>query len=163
MAHLAIVGSHAINGVAELHSELLKSKVFSGFYELWPDMFQNKTNGVTPRRWMQQANQNLSGVLNRWLETEDWVVDLNLLTGLQAHAQNPELQKEWAAVKRANKVCVNDCDNSDGTQERLAAYIRRELSVEVSADAMFDVQCKRLHEYKRQLLNVLRYLFDSLS
>jgi len=142
MAHLAIVGSHAINGVAELHSELLKSKVFSGFYELWPDMFQNKTNGVTPRRWMQQANQNLSGVLNRWLETEDWVVDLNLLTGLQAHAQNPELQKEWAAVKRANK-------------ERLAAYIRRELSVEVSADAMFDVQCKRLHEYKRQLLNVL--------
>eukprot|EP00698_Gefionella_okellyi_P015952 TRINITY_DN4532_c0_g1_i1.p1 TRINITY_DN4532_c0_g1~~TRINITY_DN4532_c0_g1_i1.p1 ORF type:complete len:875 (+),score=255.10 TRINITY_DN4532_c0_g1_i1:97-2721(+) len=142
MAHLAIVGSHAVNGVAELHTELVKQKVFRHFFDLWPNKFQNKTNGVTPRRWVQQANPGQSAVMTRWLETDAWVTKLELLQGLQQHASNPQLQQEWAAVKRANK-------------ERLAAYIRRELSLEVSPDAMFDVQCKRLHEYKRQLLNIL--------
>ena len=149
MAQLAIVGSHTTNGVAALHSQLLKETIFKRFYEMWPEKFQNKTNGVTPRRWILQANPMLSEVLTRWIGSSQWVTNLNQLQALREHADNPELQSEWLEVKRFNKV-------------RLAHYIECTTGLSVDPDALFDVHVKRFHEYKRQLLNILgvihRYL-----
>jgi glycogen phosphorylase len=146
MAHLAIVGSHAVNGVAAIHSELLRTTVFKDFHEFFPNKFSNKTNGVTPRRWMHQANPLLSVLISTYLQTEDWLLNLDLLTKLRPLASSPQLQRQWADVKRQNK-------------ERLAAYIKKELGIVVSVDSLFDVQIKRIHEYKRQLLNILYIIF----
>lgn len=149
MANLSIVGSHAVNGVAELHSELVKHSVFPEFYEMWPEKFQNKTNGVTPRRWVNSANPGLSDLITRKLLTGDWTKNLGLLAGLRDFADDAATQEEWMAVKRANKC-------------RLAATIKSVLGIEVNPDALFDIQVKRIHEYKRQLMNCLycihRYL-----
>lgn len=142
MASLALVASHTINGVACTHTELLKGSVFKDFYDLWPHKFQNKTNGVTQRRWLAFCNPGLREVLTKWLGTESWITNLKLLTGLRQHADDPSLQKEWNVVRRHNKA-------------RLALYIEGISGIKVSIDAMFDVQVKRIHEYKRQLLNVL--------
>ncbi|HZL96314.1 MAG TPA: glycogen/starch/alpha-glucan family phosphorylase, partial [Vicinamibacterales bacterium] len=141
MAHLACVGSHAINGVAALHTELLKRNVLRGFYELWPARFSNKTNGVTPRRWIVLANPRLSSLLIELLG-EGWVRDLGELEALGAFAHDAAFRERWAGIKRANK-------------EDLAARIAPQTETPLNPDSLFDVQVKRIHEYKRQHLNIL--------
>ena len=145
MANLAVVGSHAVNGVAALHNELLKKELFPQFDELYPGKFQNKTNGITPRRWLLDCNPRLSDLITRRLGSRDWVRNLDLLRGLERFANDSAFQEEFMAIKRANKV-------------DLAAVIKKDCGVEVSPDALFDVQIKRLHEYKRQHLNLLHIL-----
>ena len=148
MAHLSIVGSHKVNGVSRLHSDLLVQTIFADFASMWPQRFTNMTNGVTPRRWLAQANPGLSALLDDTLGT-GWRLDLEQLAGLRAHTKNKEFQQRFAAVKRENK-------------QRLARLILDTTGIVVSPDSLFDVQVKRIHEYKRQLLNVLhvvtRYL-----
>lgn len=144
MAHLAIVGSHAVNGVAELHTQILKEQVFRDFHEFFPGKFSNKTNGVTPRRWLLKSNPGLSDLITRHIG-DGWVTDLYQLKRLIPLAHDREFQKAWREVKRENKA-------------RLASFIEQKHGVEASPDAMFDVHVKRLHEYKRQLLNVLHVI-----
>lgn len=141
MAHLASVGSHSINGVAALHSELLKQNVLQDFYELWPDRFNNKTNGVTPRRFMVLANPKLAELITRTIGDE-WITHTEQLRQLEPLAENAAFRQEWRAVKQANK-------------QQLAAYIRKNTGIELDPSWMFDVQVKRIHEYKRQHLNIL--------
>ncbi|WJX26678.1 glycogen phosphorylase [Trifolium repens] len=141
MANLSIVCSHTVNGVSKLHSNTLKTKTFKDFYELWPEKFQYTTNGVTQRRWIVVSNPSLCALLSKWLGTEAWIRNADLLTGLRDHVDNTNFQHEWKMVKRLNKM-------------RLAEYIETMSGVKVSLDAMFDVQVKRIHEYKRQLLNI---------
>ena len=141
MAHLASVGSHAINGVAELHSELLKQDVLTDFHELWPAKFRNVTNGVSPRRWIALANPRLtrfiSGVIG-----EGWVRDLEQLRQIETHSRDAGFCREWRFIKRSVK-------------EDLARYVRRVTGVAIDPESLYDVQVKRIHEYKRQHLNVL--------
>jgi glycogen phosphorylase len=144
MANLAIVGSHAVNGVSALHSKLVATDLVPDFAELMPERFSNKTNGVTPRRWLLAANPELAGLITSRIG-DRWVTDLDRLADLEPHADDPEFQAEFLAVKRKKK-------------EQLAALIRRECGVAVEPDSLFDVQVKRLHEYKRQLLNALHIL-----
>jgi len=146
MAHLAIVGSHKINGVAAMHSELLKTDVFPEFFALWPEKFENVTNGVTPRRWLAQANPGLANLITEALGTDAWKTNLDRLTGLRRFSDHADLQKKWMKVKRKNK-------------KRLAEWVKAHLNIDISPDAMFDVQIKRFHEYKRQLLNMLGILY----
>jgi len=148
MAHLAIVGSHSVNGVSALHSELIKTSLVPDFYALWPERFNNKTNGVTPRRWLLKANPALSRLLDRTIG-DGWVSDLNQLRALEPYAQDAEFQQELLAVKRENKV-------------RLAGVIKEETRITVDPDSLFDVQVKRIHEYKRQSLNILRIIHEYL-
>ena len=151
MAYLAIVGSFSVNGVAELHSNLLTQGLFRDFYELWPNKFNNKTNGVTPRRWLAACNPKLAALITETIG-DGWITDLSQLSRLAPFADDPAFRERWRAVKRHNK-------------ERLLAYKKAELGLEVGADAMFDVQVKRIHEYKRQLLNVLHviHLYDRIK
>ena len=148
MANLSIVGSHKVNGVSALHSDLLVQTIFADFADLWPDRFTNMTNGVTPRRWLAQANPGLAALLDRELGVK-WRLDLELLQALRDRQTDPAFRAEFMAVKRANKA-------------RLATLIERRCGVIVDTASLFDVQVKRIHEYKRQLLNVLhavtRYL-----
>jgi starch phosphorylase len=144
MAHLAALGSHAINGVAELHTELLKSNVLSDFYALTPEKFSNKTNGVTPRRWMRLSNPRLSQLLTARLGP-GWINDLEKLRRLEAQIDDAELRSEWRDIKRHNKL-------------QLAAYIHDRLGLAIDPDSIFDVLVKRMHEYKRQHLLVLYIL-----
>jgi starch phosphorylase len=145
MAQLAVVGSHAVNGVAQLHTELLRKYLFPEFDELQPGKFQNKTNGITPRRWLLKCNPRLSELISNELGTEDWARDLDMLRKLERKADDKEFQDAFMDIKRANKA-------------DLAAVVHAECGVEVSPDALFDVQIKRLHEYKRQHLNLLHIL-----
>lgn len=144
MAHLAIVGSFSVNGVAALHTKLLKEGLFKDFYELWPEKFNNKTNGVTPRRFLALANPGLSELLTATLGT-GWEVDLTKLKALQRKTEDATFRRRWQEVKRQNKV-------------RLAEMVESDCGVRCNPDAMFDVQVKRIHEYKRQLLNVLHVI-----
>ena len=144
MAHLACIGSFSINGVAELQSKLLKERIFSDFYEMWPEKFNNKTNGVTPRRFICQANPRLTKLITSKIG-EGWISDLSQLSGLEAHVDDEEFVRAWRKIKQANK-------------EDLAKIIRQSLKIEVNTDSIFDVMVKRLHEYKRQLLNVLHII-----
>jgi starch phosphorylase len=141
MAHLATVGSHAVNGVAALHSELLKASVLKDFYELWPERFSNKTNGVTPRRFLALANPGLRELLNRTLG-DGWLVDLGMLRELETHLDDEAFRREWRAVKQANK-------------QRLADYVQTHTGIDLDPSWLFDIQVKRIHEYKRQHLNLL--------
>ncbi len=141
MAHLSIVGSHKVNGVSALHSELLVKTIFADFAALWPERFTNMTNGVTPRRWLAQANPGLAGLLDRTLGAT-WRLDLDRLQALRELRGNEGFRAEFMAVKRANKA-------------RLAEHIARSTGIAVDPASLFDVQVKRIHEYKRQLLNVL--------
>jgi starch phosphorylase len=141
MAHLACVGSHTINGVAALHSELLKSDVLKDFYEMWPWKFTNKTNGVTPRRWMVLSNPKLSQLISEHIG-DGWVKDLSLLTALEPLADDPEFRARWREIKHFNK-------------QNLAARAQLRAGVTVDPSSMFDVLVKRIHEYKRQHLKVL--------
>lgn len=141
MAHLAVVGSHKVNGVAAIHTGLMKSTIFSDFEHLSPGKINNKTNGVTPRRWVLAANPGLSKLISEAVG-EGWVTHLDHLKGLEKLADDKDFHARFAAVKRANK-------------QHLAQVIGQRLGVDVSVDSLFDVQIKRIHEYKRQLLNVL--------
>jgi starch phosphorylase len=144
MAHLAIIGSRKVNGVAKLHSELMRTTIFADFDRHFPGKFTNKTNGVTPRRWLHHVNPGLSRLISAAIG-DDWVRDLEQLRRLEAFADDTGFLDEFRSVKSRNK-------------ERLAALIRRHLSIEVQPESMFDVQIKRFHEYKRQLLNVLHII-----
>ncbi len=141
MAHLAVVGSHSVNGVAQLHSTLLRTELMREFSELYPERFNNKTNGVTPRRWMLACNPLLSALITQRIG-EGWVTDLSRLAALEPHAEDPDARARLRLVKRTNK-------------EHLAKIIKHLTQVEVDPSSIFDVQIKRLHEYKRQLLNAL--------
>jgi starch phosphorylase len=141
MANLACVGSHAINGVAALHTELVKKEVLRDFYEMMPEKFSNKTNGVTPRRFVALSNPGLRRLVTRQLG-DDWIKDLEKLRGLAACAGQPEFQSEWQQIKRDNKL-------------RLAEYISERTGVDTDPDSLFDILVKRIHEYKRQHLSVL--------
>lgn len=151
MAHLAIVGSFSVNGVAALHSRLLKEGLFRDFYELWPHKFNNKTNGVTQRRWLAWANRPLNALISEKIGS-DWIADLSQLQRLKSLANDKGFHKRWRDVKREAK-------------QRLADMIKRDCDVDFNVDAMFDVQVKRIHEYKRQLLNVLHvvHLYDRIK
>jgi starch phosphorylase len=144
MAHLATAGSHAVNGVARLHTELLKSDVLRDFHDLWPEKFSNKTNGVTPRRWMVLCNPRLSQFISRVIG-DNWIRNLEELRRLEPMLEDAQFCAEWRDIKRSNKVA-------------LAAIIRERTGVLVNPDAIFDVQVKRIHEYKRQHLNILHVI-----
>ena len=150
MAYLAIVGSFSVNGVAELHSSLLTRGLFRDFAELWPERFNNKTNGVTQRRWLAACNPGLAGLVSERIG-EGWVTDLEQLSGLAPLAEDAGFQEQWRAVRLANK-------------RRLAGLVRRRTGVVLDTDMLLDVQVKRIHEYKRQLLNVLHavHLYDRI-
>ncbi len=141
MANLACVGSHAINGVAELHSELLQQDVLHDFHALWPEKFRNKTNGVTPRRWMMLANRRLTRLISSWIGP-GWMRDLTQLRALEPLAGEADFRSSWRDVKHANKVAF-------------ARYVQQELGTALDPDSMFDVLVKRIHEYKRQHLSIL--------
>jgi starch phosphorylase len=150
MAYLAIVGSHKVNGVAELHSDLIKTTIFKDFVKIFgPDKFTNVTNGITPRRWLHQANPRLSELIASKTGGLGFLKDLNILNDLEKYADDKEFKKEWAEIKYANKV-------------RLAKHIKSTTGVTVNPSALFDIQVKRIHEYKRQQMNIFgvihRYL-----
>jgi len=151
MAHLATVGSCSVNGVSKIHTELLKTEVLKDFAELWPEKFNNKTNGITPRRWLLQANPALASLISSVIG-DAWITDLDQLRKLEPLADDPSFQHRFRSAKRQNK-------------ELLAKLIAKETGIKVSPDSLFDVQVKRLHEYKRQLLLVLYIivLYDRLK
>ena len=149
MAHLAIVGSHSVNGVAALHSELVKSKLVPDFHALWPRKFNNKTNGITPRRWLLKANPSLAALISKTIG-DDWITNLDRLRRLEDSADDPQFQQEFTAVKMANK-------------QALAGLIQSVCGITVDVSTLFDVQIKRIHEYKRQLLNVMHIIHQYLS
>ncbi|XP_065877761.1 alpha-glucan phosphorylase, H isozyme [Euphorbia lathyris] len=142
MANLCVVSSHTVNGVAQLHSDILKAELFADYVSIWPKKFQNKTNGITPRRWLRFCSPELSNIITKWLKTDKWITNLDLLAGLREFADNPDLQTEWESAKMANK-------------QRLAQYILRVTGESIDPKSLFDIQVKRIHEYKRQLLNIL--------
>jgi len=144
MAYLAIVGSFSVNGVAELHSRLLVEGLFRDFHDLWPEKFNNKTNGVTQRRWLAACNPSLNGLITETIG-DSWISDLSQIERLAAFADDPSFQARWRRARRVNK-------------ERLADMVKRKRGITFDPDAMFDVQVKRIHEYKRQLLNVLHVI-----
>ena len=144
MANLAIVGSHSVNGVAALHTHLLKTKIFKDFNEFFPGKFNNKTNGITQRRWLLKCNPALSSLITSKIGNE-WITNLDKIREIESLADNLGFQEKWIAVKRKNK-------------ERLGKLIRKLCGVKVNPDTMFDVQIKRIHEYKRQLLNILHVI-----
>ncbi|KAE9613688.1 putative glycogen phosphorylase [Lupinus albus] len=146
MANLCIVGGLSVNGVAKIHSEIVKDEVFDEFYKLWPEKFQNKTNGVTPRRWIRFCNPDLSNIITKWIGTDDWVTDLEKLALLRKFADNEDLQLEWTESKKRNKI-------------KVASFLKDKTGYVVNPNAMFDVQVKRIHEYKRQLLNILGIVY----
>ena len=151
MANLAIVGSFSVNGVARLHTEILKAREFKDFYEMWPEKFNNKTNGVTQRRFMCHANPLLSGWITDHIG-DGWITELEELEKLEKYTDDAGALSELADIKRENK-------------KRLAAYIKEHNGIEVNVDSIFDIQVKRLHEYKRQLLNILHviYLYNKIK
>ena len=144
MAFLSVVGSHSVNGVAALHTKLLKERLLKDFAELYPDRFNNKTNGITPRRWLLSCNKELSDLVTT-VVGEDWITNLSKLRGLEKVADDPSFQQQFLAIKKACKV-------------RLAVVIKDEIGLSINSDAIFDTQIKRLHEYKRQHLNLLHIL-----
>ncbi len=152
MAHLAIVAGYSVNGVARLHTEILKNQELKEFYQLMPEKFNNKTNGITQRRFLMHGNPLLADCVTEKLGTKDWITDLSLMSGLKKYADDEASLKEFMDIKYKNK-------------ERLAEYIKKHNGIEVDPRSIFDVQVKRLHEYKRQLLNILHvmYLYNQIK
>ena len=152
MAHLAIVAGYSVNGVAKLHTEILKNQELKDFYQMMPEKFNNKTNGITQRRFLMHANPLLADWVTEKLGTKEWITDLSKMSGLKEWLDDEEALKEFMTIKFKNK-------------ERLAAYIKEHNGVEVDSRSIFDVQVKRLHEYKRQLLNILHvmYLYNQIK
>jgi starch phosphorylase len=146
MANLAIFVGRAVNGVAALHTEILKKSELNNWYNLYPNKFQNKTNGITPRRWLRLCNRELSELITDLLGSEDWVKDLSLLKGLEKYSDDDKVLERLMDIKHQKKV-------------ELAEYIKQEEGIIINPDSFFDIQIKRLHEYKRQLLNAL-YILD---
>lgn len=144
MAHLAIVGSYSVNGVAALHTKLLKAGLFNNFYQLWPEKFNNKTNGVTPRRWLSHCNTSLAELISSKIG-KGWVAEFSDVAQLRQFAENKAFQKKWRKSKEANKAALID-------------FVEQATGVKFNVDMMFDVQVKRIHEYKRQLLNILHVI-----
>ena len=144
MAHLACVGSHAINGVAALHTELLKKDVLADFHTLWPDKFSNKTNGITPRRWLALSNPRLTKLISKQIG-ENWIKELSELKQLEPYAEESSFRSDWRFIKR----CI---------KEDFAAYLRRSTGYVIDPQSLFEVQVKRIHEYKRQHLSVLHII-----
>ena len=144
MAYLAIVGSHSVNGVAALHTEILKKQELKNFYEIYPEKFNNKTNGITQRRWLRHANKKLADLITSKIG-DGWITDLSQLEKLLPYAEDKKFQKEFMEIKRENKVA-------------LAEYIKKYKGIDINPDSIFDIQVKRLHEYKRQLLNVFHII-----
>ncbi|XP_019881655.1 glycogen phosphorylase [Aethina tumida] len=144
MAHLSIVGSHAVNGVAWIHSEIIKADLFKNFYDLTPEKFQNKTNGITPRRWLLLCNPGLSDLISDKIG-EDWIVHLDQLQKLKQWAKDANFQRAVAKVKQENKL-------------KLAQLLEKQYNVKINPASMFDIQVKRIHEYKRQLMNCLHII-----
>jgi starch phosphorylase len=151
MAYLAIVGSYSVNGVAELHSKLLQQGLFHDFYQLWPKKFNNKTNGVTPRRWLAACNPELAALITKTIG-DGWLTDLSLLKKLAPFAEDGAFRKRWYEIQQSAK-------------QRLVDFKKQEHDVNLNVNALFDVQVKRVHEYKRQLLNVLHviHLYDRIK
>lgn len=151
MAYLGIVGSFSVNGVAALHSELLRAGLFKDFYEIWPEKFNNKTNGVTPRRWLSHCNPSLGKLISSSIGTK-WISDLSELAKLREFSSDKGFKKTWFDIKHSNKT-------------RLAELVQQNCGVAFNTDFMFDVQVKRIHEYKRQLLNILHviHLYDRVA
>ncbi|MDD5410137.1 MAG: glycogen/starch/alpha-glucan phosphorylase [Methylobacter sp.] len=151
MAYLAIVGSYSVNGVAALHTKLLQQGLFRDFYELWPAKFNNKTNGVTPRRWLAACNPEQAALITETIG-DGWVTDLSLLKNLKPYAEDELFRKRWYDVQQSAK-------------QKLIDYKKQELNIDLDVNALFDVQVKRVHEYKRQLLNVLHviHLYDRIK
>ncbi len=149
MAHLAIVGSHSVNGASALHSELIKGDLVPDFYQFSPNKFNNKTNGVTPRRWLLKANPGLASLITDTVG-DGWITDLDKLRGLEPYADDANFQAEFARVKSANKAS-------------LAAFVQESQGLILNPDSLFDVQVKRIHEYKRQLLSVMHIIHEYLS
>ncbi len=152
MAHLAIVAGYSVNGVARLHTEILKNQELKDFYQLMPQKFNNKTNGITQRRFLMHGNPLLADWVTEKIGTKDWIMDLSLMSGLKKYADDKEALKEFMEIKYKNK-------------ERLAAYIKEHNGIEVDPRSIFDVQVKRLHEYKRQFMNILHvmYLYNQIK
>ncbi len=152
MAHLAIVAGYSVNGVARLHTEILKNQELKDFYQLMPQKFNNKTNGITQRRFLMHGNPLLADWVTEKIGTKDWITDLSLMSGLKKYADDKEALKEFMEIKYKNK-------------ERLAAYIKEHNGIEVDPRSIFDVQVKRLHEYKRQFMNILHvmYLYNQIK
>ena len=150
MANLCIVGSHSVNGVSKLHTELLKNSLVPEFAKIWPEKFNNKTNGVAPRRWLLLANPGLTELINHTLDENKWITDLNRLRDLEAFLEDQDFREAFKEVKRQNKL-------------KLTGVIQDLTGVVVDPDSLFDVQIKRIHEYKRQLLNVMRIIRDYLG
>lgn len=150
MAYLAIVGSFSVNGVAQLHTDLLKQGLFSDFHKIWPDKINNKTNGVTQRRWLSHCNPGMRNLLNETIGT-GWTDDLEQLSDLAPYAADDDFLRRWKSVKQINK-------------DRLAAYVKANTGINFDSSFMFDVQVKRIHEYKRQLMNILHviHLYDRI-
>ncbi|SMC58991.1 starch phosphorylase [Desulfocicer vacuolatum DSM 3385] len=144
MAHLAIVGSHSVNGVAKIHSHLVKTGLVPDFYDLWPEKFNNKTNGVTPRRWLLSANPGLARLITESIG-DKWIVDLDTLKALESLGRDPAFLEKFSMIKRENKV-------------RLARLIKKTAYIDVDPDSIFDIHAKRIHEYKRQFLNVMHII-----
>jgi len=144
MAHLAIVGSHSVNGVAAIHTEILKNIELKDFYEIYPEKFNSKTNGITPRRWLAKCNPGLSNLITESIG-DKWVSDLDELVNLKPLAKNKSFQEKFMDVKRANKV-------------ELSNHFRQKYGIGVDPDSIFDIQVKRLHEYKRQLMNIFHVI-----
>ncbi len=152
MAWMAIYGSYSVNGVAALHTEILKRDTLKEWYEIYPEKFSNKTNGVTPRRWLRVCDQGLSALITELLGNEEWVTDLDQLKKLEKYAKDKKIMQRFLDIKRDNKVA-------------LCTHLEKTKGIKVNPDALFDVQIKRLHEYKRQLLNALYALnlYDRLK
>ncbi len=149
MAHLAIVGSHSVNGVSALHSELIKADLVPDFYQFSPEKFNNKTNGVTPRRWLLKANPGLASLITGAIG-DGWITDLDALRSLEPYAEDAGFQAEFTRIKSTNKAS-------------LAAFVQETQGLTLNTDALFDVQVKRIHEYKRQLLSVMHVIHEYLS
>jgi len=151
MAYLAIVGSFSVNGVAQLHSQLLQQGLFRDFYALWPHKFNNKTNGVTPRRWLASCNPELAALITETIG-DGWVTHLDELKKLEPYAEDAEFRNRWRAIKQLAK-------------QRLIEHKKQYLDIHLNPDALFDIQVKRIHEYKRQILNVLHviHLYDRIK